>query len=85
MRVSRTPPDVKPSDSPANPHRSGLATLCRPKGCNTRPPKLTSTPRSRAAGSAATASASRRLAGPSAPGASALSMAPVNTTGRLPA
>ncbi len=46
------PPDVKPSDSPANPHRSGLATLCRPKGCNTRPPKLTSTPRSRAAGSA---------------------------------
>ena len=41
------------SDSPAKPS-SAVATLRRPNGCSTRPAKHTSTPRSRAAGLAAT-------------------------------
>src|SRR5271168_5360047 len=81
-RLSITPLSTVPTRSPAKP--SWVATLRRPKGRSTRPAKHTSTPRSRAAGSDATAIASRRFAGPSASGASALRMAPVNIRGTSP-
>ena len=45
------------------------------------PPNTTSTPRPVAAGAAATLTASTRFAGPSAPGAVAVRIAPVNTIG----
>ena len=62
--------------------RSRVCTLRVPRAGNTVPAKLTSTPRSRAAGLAATEMASARLRGPSVSGTSAARWAPVRTTGR---
>jgi hypothetical protein len=72
------------SSVPAKPLRSRLATLCMPNGRSSRPSKLTRTPWPRAVGLAAKASASRRFLGPSASAASALRIAPVNSTGASP-
>lgn len=82
--VNATSPATVPSSRPVKPLRSSVATLYMPSGCSTRPAKHITTPRPRAAGLAATARASRTFAGPSASGASALRMAPVNTTGASP-
>ena len=66
------------------PERSFVYVLHALRTAGTAPAKLTSTPSPRARGLAGAEHASRRLAGPSAAGASAEWAAPVSTTGTSP-